>query len=83
MKDDQELEDEDPAFVTWTAHHSVQFALINAVAFALVGVAATGRLIGLVGGLVAGLIQWLIWRPGGPGLRWNRKIRAAEKRRST
>lgn len=72
--------DSDPMIVAWTSEHPVVFALINAAAFCVLGWALSGRLIAAVPGLFIGLIQWLIWRRGGPGLKWNRRLRAAERR---
>lgn len=59
------------ALPAWVVRHPAQWGIIAGAGVAAVGLGLFGGQIWLLAvGLVFGLFNWLLWRPGGPAHAW-------------
>lgn len=69
----------DARLTTWVKQHPWGWAIVSTIAVFLWGVILFGLGVALWWivplGLVIGAMNLLVWRPGGPGARWNDELR--------
>jgi hypothetical protein len=75
--------EETPAFLRWVTTHAFLWAVGNFIGFTLLGFALAGRtaIWVVLPAFGIALIQWLLYRPGGPAITWNTRLRARDSRR--